>query len=107
MTRSGPIGGQARQWTQAAAPRIVRERISAQRSTKLITHHEPSGQFGLDIAGRGEPCQVIELKVDAGIRGIVHNQIDQLQSGHLAAQSRDCEQFSASTENRFQGPAGP
>ena len=70
MTRSGPIGGHARQWTQAAAPRIVRERISAQRSTKLITYHEPSGQFGLDIAGRGEPCQVIELKVDAGIRGL-------------------------------------
>ena len=83
------------------------ERNSAQRSTKLITYHEPSGQFGLDIAGRGEPCQVIELEIDAGIRGIVHDQIDQLQSGHLAAQFRDCEQFSASTENRFQGPAGP
>ena len=107
MTRSGPIGGHPRQWTQAVTPRIVRERISAQRSTKLITHHEPSGQFGLDIAGRGEPCQVIELEVDAGMRGIVHDQIDQLQSGHVPSQSRDCEQFTASTENRFQGPAGP
>ena len=97
----------ARERTQAAAPRIVREGTSAQRATELLTHHEPARQFGLDIAGRGEPCQVIELEVDTGIRGSVHYQIDQLQSGHLAAQSRDCEQFSASSENRFQGPAGP
>ena len=53
----------------------------------------------------GEPCQVIE--VDAGIRGIGHDQIDQLQTGHMSAQSRDGEQFNACTQNRFHGPAGP
>ena len=80
---------------------------SAQRATKLIANHEPARPAGLDIAGRGESCQAIELEVAPGIGGVVNHQIDQLQSGDLAAQFRDCEQFSASTYNRFQGAAGP
>ena len=81
----------------------VRGMTSTQRATQLFTHHEPARQLWLDIAGRCEPGQAIELEVDPGIGRFRPHQVDQLQSGHagqfsltrLPQLSHDFDDFSS------------